>query len=160
MPEKATNGAGALERLTELGLELPEPPAPAGAYTRAVRTGNLVFVAGQLPLTGGVMAHTGPVGDAGETLEAGYAAARLCALNALGVLAAEGHDLNTVRIVRMTGFVCSLPGFTGQAQVVNGASELMAAVLGDAGVHARVAVGVNSLPLDATVELEVIAEVA
>ena len=151
---------GAQEKLTELGLDLPEPPAPAGAYTRAVRTGKLVFVAGQLPLAGGAMAHTGPVGETGLTTEEGYAAARLCALNALGVLAAEGLDLDAVRIVRMTGYVCSVPGFTGQAQVVNGASELMAAVLGDAGVHARVAVGVNSLPLDATVELEVIAEIA
>jgi enamine deaminase RidA (YjgF/YER057c/UK114 family) len=149
----------AQEKLTELGLDLPEPPAPAGAYTRAVRTGNLVFVAGQLPLAGGAMAHTGPVGETGLTTEEGYAAARLCALNALGVLAAEGLDLDAVRIVRMTGYVSSVPGFAGQAKVVNGASELMATILGDAGVHARVAVGVNSLPLDATVELEVIAEV-
>ena len=154
---------GALERLEELGLDLPEPPVPAGAYTRAVRTGDLVFVSGQLPLADGVMTCVGAVGGgddtAGATADEGYAAARLCALNALGVLAAEGHDLDRVRIVRMTGFVCSAPGFTGQAQVVNGASELMAAVLGDAGVHARVAVGVNSLPLDAAVELEVIAVV-
>ena len=154
---------GALERLEELGLNLPEPPAPAGAYTRAVRAGDLVFVSGQLPLADGVMTCVGAVGgdngDAGVSTDDGYAAARLCALNALGVLAAEGHDLDQVRIVRMSGFVCSAPGFTGQAQVVNGASELMAAVLGDAGVHARVAVGVNSLPLDATVELEVIAVV-
>jgi enamine deaminase RidA (YjgF/YER057c/UK114 family) len=154
---------GALERLEELGLDLPEPPVPAGAYTRAVRTGDLVFVSGQLPLADGVMTCVGAVGSGDDTASAttdeGYAAARLCALNALGVLAAEGHDLDRVRIVRMTGFVCSAPGFTGQAQVVNGASELMAAVLGDAGVHARVAVGVSSLPLDAAVELEVIAVV-
>lgn len=154
---------GALERLEQLGLDLPEPPVPAGAYTRAVRAGDLVFVSGQLPLADGVMTCVGAVGGgddtAGATADEGYAAARLCALNALGVLAAEGHDLDRVRIVRMTGFVCSAPGFTGQAQVVNGASELMAAVLGDAGVHARVAVGVNSLPLDAAVELEVIAVV-
>jgi enamine deaminase RidA (YjgF/YER057c/UK114 family) len=154
---------GALERLEQLGLDLPEPPVPAGAYTRAVRAGDLVFVSGQLPLADGVMTCVGAVGGgddtAGATADEGYAAARLCALNALGVLAAEGHDLDRVRIVRMTGFVCSAPGFTGQAQVVNGASELMAAVLGDAGVHARVAVGVSSLPLDAAVELEVIAVV-
>jgi enamine deaminase RidA (YjgF/YER057c/UK114 family) len=154
---------GALERLEQLGLDLPEPPVPAGAYTRAVRAGDLVFVSGQLPLADGVMTCVGAVGSgddtAGATTDEGYAAARLCALNALGVLAAEGHDLDRVRIVRMTGFVCSAPGFTGQAQVVNGASELMAAVLGDAGVHARVAVGVSSLPLDAAVELEVIAVV-
>ena len=151
---------GALEKLTALGLALPEPPAPAGAYTRAVRTGSLVFVAGQLPMAGGAMVHTGPVGDGAATTEEGYAAARLCALNALGVLAAEGYDLDGVRIVRMTGYVHSAPGFAAQAQVVNGASELMAAVLGDAGIHARVAIGVHSLPLNATVELEVIAEIS
>ena len=154
---------GALEKLEELGLCLPDPPAPAGAYTRAVRAGDLVFVSGQLPMADGVMTCSGAVGgddDDDPTADDGYAAARLCALNALGVLAAEGHDLDRVRIVRMTGFVCSAKGFTGQAQVVNGASELMATVLGDdAGVHARVAVGVSSLPLDAAVELEVIAVV-
>ena len=151
---------GALEKLEELGLCLPDPPAPAGAYTRAVRAGDLVFVSGQLPMADGVLTCSGAVGgDDDPTADDGYAAARLCALNALGVLAAEGHDLDRVRIVRMTGFVCSAPGFTGQAQVVNGASELMATVLGDAGVHARAAVGVSSLPLDAAVELEVIAVV-
>ena len=142
---------GALEKLEELGLCLPDPPAPAGAYIRAVRAGDLVFVSGQLPMADGVITCSGAVGgDDAPTADA---------LNALGVLAAEGHDLDGVRIVRMTGFVCSAPGFTGQAQVVNGASELMATVLGDAGVHARVAVGVSSLPLDAAVELEVIAVV-
>lgn len=149
---------GARDRLTDLGLDLPEPPAPAGSYTRAVRTGDLVFVAGQLPLADGEMVSTGAIDD--TSVDAGAAAARQCALNALGVLAAEGHDLDRVRIVRMSGFVCSAPGFSGQAQVVNGASDLMAAVLGDAGVHARVAVGVSALPLDASVELEVIAQVA
>ncbi len=149
---------GARERLKELGLDLPEPPAPAGAYTRAVRSGNLVFVSGQLPLADGTMRYLGPVGEGGMSVEEGYAAARLCALNALGVLAAEGLELDEIRIVRMTGFVCSVPGFAAQAQVVNSASELMAAVLGEAGVHARVAVGASSLPLDAAVELEVIAE--
>jgi enamine deaminase RidA (YjgF/YER057c/UK114 family) len=149
---------GARDRLIDLGLDLPEPPAPAGSYTRAVRTGDLVFVAGQLPLADGQMVSTGAIDD--TSLDAGAAAARQCALNALGVLAAEGHDLDRVRIVRMSGFVCSAPGFSGQAQVVNGASDLMAAVLGDAGVHARVAVGVSALPLDASVELEVIAQVA
>jgi enamine deaminase RidA (YjgF/YER057c/UK114 family) len=149
---------GARDRLIDLGLDLPEPPAPAGSYTRAVRTGDLVFVAGQLPLADGQMVSTGAIDD--TSLDAGAAAARQCALNALGVLAAEGHDLDRVRIVRMSGFVCSAPGFSGQAQVVNGASDLMASVLGDAGVHARVAVGVSALPLDASVELEVIAQVA
>lgn len=143
--------------LEQLGLALPQPPAPAGAYTRAVRAGGLVFVSGQLPIRNGAVAHAGVVGDGAHPVDEGYAAARLCALNALGVLAAEGVDLDRVRIVRMTGYVASAPGFTGQAQVVNGASELMAKVLGQAGVHARVAVGVSALPLNAAVELEVIA---
>lgn len=146
------------QRLMDLGLTLPLPPAPAGAYTRAVRAAGLVFVSGQLPITDGAVTFEGPVGDGGQGLEAGQAAARLCALNALGVLAAEGVDLDRVRIVRMTGYVASAAGFSGQAQVVNGASELMADVLGAAGVHARVAVGVTALPLGATVELEVIAD--
>lgn len=150
---------GAQEQLQQLGLSLPEPPAPAGAYTRAVQTGNLVFVAGQLPLADGAMVCTGAVGEGAASIDAGYEAARQCAVNALGVLVAEGHDLDNLRIIRMTGYVHSAPGFSAQAQVVNGASELMAAVLGDAGVHARVAVGVASLPLEASVELEVIAEV-
>ncbi len=150
---------GALGKLQELGLELPQPPPPAGAYTRAVRSGNLVFISGQLPLADGAMLCEGSIGQQGASEKEGYAAARQCALNALGVLAAEGHDLDRLRIVRMTGYVCSATGFTGQAQIVNGASELMAAVLGDAGVHARVAVGVSSLPLNAAVELEVIAEI-
>lgn len=146
------------QRLHAEGLTLPQPPAPAGAYTRAVQTGNLVFVAGQLPMADGQIVQAGPIDE--NRVEDGYAAARLCALNALGVLAAEGHDLDRVRIVRMSGFVSCAAGFSGQAQVVNGASDLMAAVLGEAGVHARVAIGVAGLPLDASVELEVIAEVA
>lgn len=149
------------ERLRHLGLTLPAPPRPAGSYTRAVRTGNLVFVSGQLPIADGRVVHEGRVGEPGLTLAAGQEAARLCALNAVGVLAAELGDLDRVRrIVRMTGFVSSSEGFTAQAQVVNGASQLMADVFGDAGVHARVAVGVTALPLGAAVELELIAEVA
>lgn len=151
---------GVMEKLKELGLDLPEPPAPAGAYTRSMRTGNLVFVAGQLPMADGAIQYEGRVGDGYISVEDGYAAARLCALNALGVLAAEGHNLDSLRIIRMTGFVASAEEFIGHAQVVNGASELMAAVLGDAGIHARIAVGTSNLPLGATVELEVIAEVA
>ena len=150
---------GARDILQEMGLELPAPPAPAGSYSRAVRAGDLVFVSGQLPIVDGAMAVEGLVGEGGLSVEEGAGAARRCALNALGVLAAEGIDLDGVRIVRMTGYVASRPGFTGQASVVNGASDLMAAVLGEAGVHARVAVGVAGLPLGAAVELEVIAQV-
>lgn len=144
-------------RLEEMELTLPVPPAPAGAYRRASKASGLVFVSGQLPIVDGRLAWQGAVGDRGLSVEAGRQAARQCALNALGVLAAEGCDLDRVRIARMTGYVASTAGFVGQAQVVDGASELMADVLGEAGVHARVAVGVAELPLGAAVELEVIA---
>lgn len=145
-------------KLAELGLELPPPPQPAGAYTRAVRTGNLVFVSGQLPTADGTIQFAGKVGRE-LSAEEGYQAARLCALNALSVLKAEAGSLdNIARIVRLGGFVCSVDGFTGQAQVVNGASELFGEVLGEKGIHARLAIGVAELPLGAAVELEVIAE--
>ena len=149
----------ALERLESLGLKLPEPPVPAGAYTRAVRSGNLLFVSGQLPLAGGKITYSGAVGSE-LSVDEGYDACRLCALNALSVLEADGGSLDAVHIVRMTGYVCSAAGFTEQAQVVNGASELMSTVLGERGVHARIAVGVTALPLGAAVELEVIAELS
>ena len=145
-------------KLNEMGLELPTPPQPAGAYTRAVRSGNLIFVSGQLPLAEGQMQFTGMVGKDLHEQE-GYAAARLCALNALSILNAEAGSLEKIRIIRLSGFVCSTADFHGQAQVINGASELMANVLGDRGLHARLAVGVIALPLGAAVELEVIAEV-
>lgn len=145
------------EKLAELGLVLPDPPQPAGAYTRAVRWGDLVFVAGQLPIEQGKIRYAGRVGSDLNT-EEGYAAARLCALNGLSILKAEAGSLEqVVRIVRLGGFVASADGFTDQAKVVNGASELFAAVLGPRGVHARLAVGVSQLPLGAAVELEIIA---
>jgi enamine deaminase RidA (YjgF/YER057c/UK114 family) len=146
------------DRLRELGLTLPELPQPAGAYVRAKRAGNLIFVAGQLPLEKGEVRYSGRLGRDLE-VEEGYAAARLCMLNALSILNAEAGSLDAVRLVRLSGFVCSAEGFTDQAKVVNGASELAAAILGQRGVHARLAVGVVELPLGAAVELEVIAEV-
>lgn len=150
---------GAEERLLALGLTLPEPPEPAGAYLRARRTGDLLFVAGQLPIAGGKMKYSGKVGK-NLNLEEGYEAARLCALNALSVLKGELGSLDRIaHLVRVTGFVCSAEGFTDQAKVVNGASELFNEVLGESGRHARMAIGVNELPLGAAVELEVIAEV-
>lgn len=146
------------DKLKDLGLELPPPPQTAGAYRRSVRSGQLIFVAGQLPLAGGEMQYSGQVG-ADLSVEEGYAAARLCMLNALSVLKAEAGSLDALRLVRLGGFVASAEGFTGQAQVVNGASELAAEVLGEQGIHARLAVGAIALPLGAAVELEVIAEV-
>ena len=145
-------------RLRELGLELPAVLEPAGAYVPATRTGNLVFTAGQLPFEDGELRTTGKVGDAVPPEEA-YRAARLCALNALAAAAAESGGLNRIRrILKVTGFVASAPGFNAQPQVVNGASELIGEVFGDAGLHARSAVGVAELPLDAPVEVELVAE--
>ena len=123
-------------KLKEMGLTLPEPPQPAGSYTRATRSGNLLFVSGQLSLVKGVVQHGGIVGE-DITAEQGQEAARLCALNALSILEVEAGSLDSVRILRIGGYVCCAPGFTGQAQVVNGASDLLAEILGDRGVHAR-----------------------
>jgi enamine deaminase RidA (YjgF/YER057c/UK114 family) len=148
-----------LARLSALGLELPAVAAPVAMYVPAVRTGNLVFTSGQLPLVDGALAHTGLVGGP-VTPEQAKELAQVCALNVLAALdALVGLD-NVVRLVKVTGFVASAPGFTGQPGVVNGASELFGAVFGDAGVHARSSLGVASLPLDAPVEVEVVAEVS
>jgi enamine deaminase RidA (YjgF/YER057c/UK114 family) len=144
--------------MRELGLELPALPEPAGAYVPATRTGTLIFTAGQLPFEAGELRATGKVGDAVPVEEA-YEAARLCALNALAAVAAEAGGLNRIRrIVKVTGFVASAAGFNAQPQVVNGASELIGEVFGEAGLHARSAVGVAELPLDAPVEVELVAE--
>ncbi|NKB67225.1 MAG: RidA family protein [Candidatus Latescibacteria bacterium] len=148
----------AADRLAALGLTLPAPPQPAGAYTRAVQAGDLIFLSGQLPMETGQIKYAGTVGDQ-LSEEEGYAAARLCALNALSILQAELGSLEQIgRIVRLGGFVCCAPGFSGQAGVLNGASELVHAVFQERGVHARFAVGSPGLPLNAAVELEVIAQ--
>ena len=149
-----------VERLRELGYELPQIPQPAGSYVPAVRTGNLVFSAGQLSLREGKLLHTGKVGDAVD-LEAAREAAAVCVLNALAAIASEAGGLENIhRIVKVTGYVASAPGFVRQPEVLNGASELVGAALGEAGVHARTAVGVAELPFDAPVEVELIAEVS
>jgi enamine deaminase RidA (YjgF/YER057c/UK114 family) len=146
-------------RLHELGHELPDVPEPAGAYVPATRSGNLVFTAGQLPLEEGELRRTGKVGDS-VSLEDAKQAARICALNALATAAAEAGGLNNIRrIVKLTGFVASAPDFNGQPQVIDGASELMGDVFGEAGLHARSAVGVAELPLNAPVEVELVAEI-
>jgi len=145
-------------RLTELGIELPEVVTPLAAYVPAVRTGNLVYTSGQVPITAGQLEATGKVG-AEVTPEVGKALARVCALNALAAVnSLVGIDAVT-RVVKVVGFVASAPGFNGQPGVVNGASELFGQVFGDAGAHARSAVGVSELPLDAPVEVELIVEV-
>jgi enamine deaminase RidA (YjgF/YER057c/UK114 family) len=152
--------SSATSRLAELGLVLPQVVAPLAAYQPAVRTGNYVYTAGQLPMADGKLLATGKVG-AQVTPEQAADLARTCALNALAAAASVAGGLDAItRIVKVTGFVASAPDFTAQPQVVNGASELLQAVLGEAGRHARSAVGVAVLPLDAPVEVELIAEVA
>ncbi|MBP2707230.1 RidA family protein [Microbispora sp. RL4-1S] len=147
------------ERLAALGLSLPEVPAPVAAYVPAVRTGAHVYTSGQLPTVEGKLAVTGKVG-AEVSAEEAYDLARICALNALAAIASVTGDLSAVvRIVKVVAFVASAPDFTGQPQVVNGASELLGEVFGDAGKHARSAVGVAALPLGAPVEVEILAEV-
>ncbi|MER7362797.1 RidA family protein [Nonomuraea wenchangensis] len=147
------------QKLSELGLTLPEVVKPVAAYVPTVRTGNLVYTSGQVPVVEGKPAATGKLG--GEvTLEQGYEMARICALNALAALKAEVGDLaKIVRIVKVVVFVASVPTFTDQPKVGNGASDLLGEVLGEAGKHARSAVGVAALPLDVPVEVELIAEV-
>jgi len=147
-------------RLADLGLSIPEVAKPVAAYVPAVRTGNHVYTAGQLPLREGQLLHTGKVGG-GVSDEEGYACARQCVLNALAAVKAEVGELSAVtRVVKATVFVASTPHFTGQPQVANGASELLGEVFADAGQHARSAVGVPALPLDAPVEVELLVEVS
>jgi enamine deaminase RidA (YjgF/YER057c/UK114 family) len=145
-------------RLEDLGIKLPATPAPAGAYIPATRAGNLVFTAGQLPLEAGELNIRGKVGatvGVGEAREA----ARLCAMNALAAASTQTGGVGGIsRIVKVTGFVASAPGFNEQPQVINGASEFLGEIFGDAGLHARSAVGVAELPMDAPVEVELVVE--
>ena len=148
------------EKLAALGLSLPPVAAPLAAYVPAVRVGSLIYTAGQLPVVDGNLLSAGKVGaevGAGEAA----ALARTCALNALAAAAAVAGGLSAIRrIVKLTGYVASAPDFTGQPQVVNGASELLLELFGEAGRHARSAVGTAVLPLDAPVEIELIVEVS
>ncbi|MCH9668069.1 MAG: RidA family protein [Actinomycetia bacterium] len=145
-------------RLAQLGIELPQVIAPLATYVPAVRTGNLVYTAGQLPITGGKLPMVGKVGAEVSADEA-KSLARLCALNALAAVDSLVGIDSVVRVVKVVGFVATAPGFGGQPGVINGASELFGEVFGEAGAHARSAVGVSELPLDAPVEVEVIVEV-
>jgi enamine deaminase RidA (YjgF/YER057c/UK114 family) len=148
-------------RLKQLGLALPEAPAPVANYVPAARSGNVLYVSGQIPLEGGKPQFVGKLGRE-FTVEQGQQAARLCALNVLAqASAALGGDLDrVVRCVRVGGFVNCMPEFGDQPQVVNGASDLLVAVLGDAGRHARAAVGCASLPRGVAVEVEAVFEVS
>jgi enamine deaminase RidA (YjgF/YER057c/UK114 family) len=146
------------ERLAEIGLTVPEVPKPVAVYVPAVRSGNLVFTSGQLPMRSGELMQTGKVGGDVSPDEA-VQCAQQCALNAIAAVKAELGDLELVkRVVKAVVFVASTPDFTGQPQVANGASELFGSVFADAGVHARSAVGVPVLPLDAPVEVELVVE--
>jgi enamine deaminase RidA (YjgF/YER057c/UK114 family) len=148
------------ERLAALGLSVPSPAAPVAAYVPAVRSGSLVWTSGQLPMVDGKLAATGKVG-ADVTPERARELAQICALNAIAAVKGEIGDLGRVtRVVKVVGFVASVPSFTGQPGVVNGASELIGEVFGAFGVHARSAVGVAVLPLDAPVEVEMVVEFA
>lgn len=147
------------DRLAELGLTLPPVVPPVAAYVPAVRNGNLVWTSGQLPMVDGKLAVTGKVG-ADVASDQAKELARTCALNALAAVKAATGDLAAVRrVVKVVGFVASAPDFTGQPAVVNGASELLGEVFGETGRHARSAVGVAVLPLDAPVEVELVVEV-
>lgn len=146
------------ERLAALGMSVPEIAKPVASYIPAVRSGNLIFTSGQLPMREGQLLTTGKVG-ADVTPEQAVECAQQCALNALAAIRAEVPLTQVVRIVKLVVFVASTPEFTGQPQIANGASELVGEVFGDAGRHARSAVGVPVLPLDAPVEVEMIVEV-
>jgi enamine deaminase RidA (YjgF/YER057c/UK114 family) len=147
------------ETLASLGIKLPVPPAPAGSYVPVVVTGNLAFVAGQIPTEGGQVKFRGKIGR-DLTIEAGQQAARLCTINALAQLKSALGSLDRVkRFVKITGFVNCDRSFTDQPKVINCASDLLVQVFKDNGKHARAAVGVSSLPLDSAVEIEFIAEI-
>ncbi len=146
------------EKLRELGVELAKEVSALGSYVPATVSGNLIFISGQLPIKNGKLCCSGKVGS-DLTVEQGYEAARLAAINGLSIISHNIEDMRQLsRIVKLTGYVASSPGFTQQHKVVNGASEFFSYVLSEKGLHARVAVGVPSLPMDSPVEIEIIAE--
>lgn len=148
------------EKLKELWLELPEVPKPLGSYVPFVRTGNLVFLSGMLPLRGGKLTRQGRVGEK-VTINEALEDAKTAAINALAVLKSNLGSLNKVRrCIKITGYVASAPDFTEQPRVLNAASDLMVEIFGEAGKHARAAVGVNILPLNSPLEIEFIFEIA
>lgn len=147
-----------VKRLEEMGIVMNDPPAPVAAYIPAVRTGCYICTSGQIPLVGGVLKYKGKVG-AELSEQQGYEAARVCAVNCLYAIKGVVDDLNLIqRVVRITGYVNSAPGFTAQPNVINGASEFLSGVFGENGKHVRSAVGVCELPMDAPVILEMVVE--
>lgn len=149
------------KKLAELHITLPKPPAAAGAYVPAVKTGKLIYLAGTLPMSEGALTHTGKIGEGANDIQYGYDAARQCALNTLANLRASAGSLDRVaRIVFVSGFVNGVDGFADSPKVINGASELFLQLFGTSiGPHARAAVSVNGLPLNASVEIQVVVEI-
>lgn len=146
------------EKLKTLNISLPSPPKPAGSYIPVVISGNMAYVSGQIPIKDGKLAFTGKI-PTKQTLEDGQKAAKLCIINGLAQLKQELGDLNKIKkIVRISGFVNSTEDFTKQPFVINAASDLLFEIFGDIGKHSRIAIGVTSLPLDATVEIDMIIE--
>ncbi len=147
------------EKIKSLGIILPDPPTPAGSYVPAVRTGNLLYISGQIPMENGKVIFTGKVSD--NNLETAQKSARMCAINILAQIKRETGDFEKVsKIVRLSGFVNSVPEFSQQPKVINPASDLFFEIFGEKGKHSRVAVGVASLPLDSMTEIDAIIEIA
>ena len=146
------------EKIESLGIKLPNPPTPAGSYVPTVRSGKLLFVSGQIPMENGKVIYTGKVSD--SNLDTAQKSARMCAINILAQLKRELGDLEKItKIVRLSGFVNSVPEFTQQPKVINPASDLFFDIFGEKGKHARVAVGVSSLPLNSMTEIDAIVEI-
>jgi len=147
------------QKIESLGIKLPTPPTPAGSYVPAVRTGNLLYISGQIPMEEGKVIFTGKVSD--ENLETAQKSARMCAINILAQLKRELGDLEKVsKIVRVSGFVNSVPEFSQHPKVINSASDLFFEIFGEKGKHSRIAVGVASLPLNSMTEIDAIVEVS
>lgn len=147
------------EKLESLNLTLPIPPKPAGAYIPVVKTGNIAYVSGQIPIKDGKVAYKGKVPST-QSLEQAQEAAKLCVINAMAQLKLELGDLEKIsKIIRVSGFVNSEPDFTDQPKVINAASNLLFKIFGEKGQHSRIAIGVASLPLDATIEIDMIVEI-
>lgn len=145
------------EKIKSLGINLPIPPSPAGSYIPVVRSGNLLYVSGQIPMEDGKVAFTGKVSD--TNIETAQKSARICAINILAQLKKELGDLEKIcKIVRISGFVNSVPEFTQQPKVINAASDLFYEIFGECGKHSRIAVGVSSLPLNSMTEIDAIVE--
>ncbi|GBL42057.1 protein TCP17 [Nitrosarchaeum sp.] len=145
------------EKIKSLGINLPIPPSPAGSYIPVVKSGNLLYVSGQIPMEDGKVAFTGKVSD--TNIETAQKSARICAINILAQLKKELGDLEKIsKIVRISGFVNSIPEFTQQPKVINAASDLFYEIFGECGKHSRIAVGVSSLPLNSMTEIDAIVE--